>query len=487
MPTLRAEARLESNEFDTSALQVHRVLGREAISQLYRFEIDFIALERAPLPLRDLVGAEASLVFEVEGEEGEEARTVHGMIAEATDLLTSEPGYRSYRIALVPRMHRLALVEFQDVFLRKSVPAVLAQKLSLVGLGGHDVETRLEGAYPEREIVVEYKETDLAFVSRLAEHLGISFFFRDDDGRDQVVFTDHDAGFGLVRADGKVPFHARGEQAGVYALEETARVMPRSFAVKDYNYATPLLNVSGRHTSPVGLAGGVVEYAPNAATPGECDKLAEIRAQERAALHNFFQGESTLFAFHAGLRFTLEGHPGLDGDKELLLVEVTHHFSQPVTLHGAPAEPSYHNTFRAVAAGRSYRPPRVTPKPRIFGLLTAVVEPGPEGVGKHADVDEVGRYTVRFHFDLTPLGERQRSSLPVRMIQPHAGTGYGMHFPLHPGVEVAIAFEDGDPDRPLIVGAVPNAVTASPVTRANAGMSRIQTATGIRVTLRDHL
>ena len=482
MPSVNAEARLESNDFDTSALQIHRVLGREAISQLYRFEIDFVSLEGAPLVLRDLAGAQASLVFEVAGEE---ARTVHGMIAEATDMLTSEPGYRSYRIVLVPRMHRLALVETHDVFLRTSVPAILTQKLELFGLGGDDVETRLSDAYPEREIVVEYKETDLAFVSRLAEHLGISFFFLNDGGRDRVVFTDHDAGFGAVPEDGKVPFHGRGEHAGVYALAETARVMPENFTVIDYSYATPLLDVSGSHTSPVGFAGGVVEYAPNAPTPKECAKLAEIRAQERAALHNFFQGESTRIAFRAGLHFTLEGHPALEGDKDLLVVEVTHHFSQPVALHGAPGESSYHNTFRAVAGG-AYRSPRLTPKPRIFGLLTAVVEPGPDVVGKHADIDEVGRYTVRFRFDTTPPGERPKSSLPVRMIQPHAGTGYGMHFPLHPGVEVAIAFEDGDPDRPLIVGAVPNAVTASPVTAANSGMSRIQTASGIRVTLRDH-
>jgi type VI secretion system secreted protein VgrG len=484
MPSPRVEARLESNDFDTSAVQVGRVLGREAISQLYRFEIDFVTVDRAPLALRDLAGAEASLVFEVEGEEA--ARTIHGMISEATDQLTSEPGHRSYRIVLVPRMHRLALVELQDIFLRMSVPAVIAQKLDLVGLGGNDVETRLVGAYPAREIIVEYQETDLAFVSRLAEHLGISFFFLDDDGRDRIVFTDHDAGFGAVHRNGKVPFQARGEQSGVYALAETARVMPKSFAVTDYNYATPRLDVSGRHDAPLGLAGGVVEYAPNAPTPQECKKLAEIRAQERAALHNFFQGESALFAFRAGLHFTLEGHPGLDGDKELLLVEVTHHFSQSAALHGGVAEQGYHNTFRAVAAGSSYRPPRVTPKPSISGLLTARVEPRDEGVAKQADIDEVGRYTVRFHFDLTPLGERQKSSLPVRMLQPHAGTGYGIHFPLHPGVEVAIAFEDGDPDRPLIVGAVPNAETASTVTRANSGMSRIHTASGIKVTLRDH-
>jgi type VI secretion system secreted protein VgrG len=71
------------------------------------------------------------------------------------------------------------------------------------------------------------------------------------------------------------------------------------------------------------------------------------------------------------------------------------------------------------------------------------------------------------------------------MIQPHAGTGYGMHFPLHPGVEVAIIFIDGDPDRPLILGAVPNPVTPSPVQSANAKESRIQTASGIRLRMID--
>ena len=67
------------------------------------------------------------------------------------------------------------------------------------------------------------------------------------------------------------------------------------------------------------------------------------------------------------------------------------------------------------------------------------------------------------------------------MVQNHAGENYGTHFPLKPGVEVVLGFIDGDPDRPLIVGAVPNPTKPNPVTNANPGVHRIQTSTGIRV------
>jgi type VI secretion system secreted protein VgrG len=142
-------------------------------------------------------------------------------------------------------------------------------------------------------------------------------------------------------------------------------------------------------------------------------------------------------------------------------------------------EPGYTNAFRAIPADRTYRPPRVTPKPRISGLVTGIVDPGPAGPGaKYAQIDEHGRYLVRFLFDTTPPGERPVSRR-VRMVQNHAGENYGTHFPLHPGVEVVVGFVDGDPDRPLIVGAVPNPMKPSPVTHAEAGLHRIRTSTGI--------
>ncbi len=482
-------ARIDSLAFDTSSIEIHRVLGFEQISRPFRFEIEIATPEEAPLVVRDLLGAEASLVFEAGGVD---QRKIHGMIADVTDLLTADHAYRGYRLTLVPRVCRLALIQMQDVFLDLSVPDVVSRKLELVGVGKTDFEFRYLDRYSPRELFIQYKETDLAFVSRLTEHLGIGFFFLHDDGVDRIVFTDHPGGYGRVplpEGARGIPFHHLGDEAGtrerVFALESIARAMPETFMVNDFNYRINA-EVPGSYASPDGLGGGVVEFGENTLSVEESQRLARVRGEERAALHSFYRGESAVLGFSAGLRFVLEGHPRLQGDPELLLVAVEHEFLRPKG-EGASGATSYTNRFRAVEVLSTYRPERVTPKPRIFGVLSAIVEPPLDGtVAKHPKLDDDGRYLVRFTFDPTPLDQRSKWSLPVRMIQAHAGPQYGVHFPLRPGVEVMIVFEDGDPDRPLIAGAVPNVATPSPVQRRHQNESRIQTSSGIRLTIRDY-
>jgi type VI secretion system secreted protein VgrG len=105
-------------------------------------------------------------------------------------------------------------------------------------------------------------------------------------------------------------------------------------------------------------------------------------------------------------------------------------------------------------------------------------------VGRAAPIDAHGRYRVLLPWDLY-AEEGGRASRWVRMAQPHAGPGYGMHFPLHIGTEVLLAHVGGDPDRPVIVAAIPNPDTTSPVTSVNATQSRIQTRSGIVVEFED--
>jgi type VI secretion system secreted protein VgrG len=248
--------------------------------------------------------------------------------------------------------------------------------------------------------------------------------------------------------------------------------------VGDYNYRTPTVDVSGEHEIPKAFGGGVVEYGTHHKTPEEAKKMAEVRAQERFAGQLVYTGRSGVPALSAGMRVTVTDHPD-KGSIDLLITEVKHDARQIVSARSQSGEPGYTNTFRAIPADRTYRPPRVTPKPRIAGLVTGIVDPGPAGPeARYAQIDEHGRYLVRFLFDTTPPGERPVSRR-IRMVQNHAGPNYGTHFPLHPGVEVVIAFVDGDPDRPLIVGAVPNPIKGSPVTHAETGLHRIRTSTGI--------
>jgi len=380
-------------------------------------------------------------------------------------------------------MHRLTLIDTQEVLLNVSIHDVIKRKLGLVGLEGESVKW-LPAEPPLRDIVVEYKETDLAFVSRLAEHAGVSFYFAHDHGEDRIVFADVMESFAIFdQPPAGVPFTQNEAEWGVRVLSRSARAMPETFIVSDYNYRNPLVDISGSHKSDSGLAGGVLAFGENTRSADESSALARIRAEESAANHDFYRGESNVAGFGAGMRFKVHGHPCLDGDPELLLVEVIHTFSRP----SGQAEMSYKNEFRAVPTDRTYRPPRRTPKPRISGVVSALVEPSAtDVVADFPTIDPEGRYTVRFAFDPMPINRRSPSSLPMRMVQLHAGTGYGVHFPLHPGVEVIVAFEDGDPDRPIILGAVPNQVTASPVQEAHQNESRIQTASGIRVTIRDY-
>ena len=466
---------LESGDFPCDDLRVRSFSGKEAISKLFAYDIEVSCPESGGPDPEAMTGAKVALAIErfpgVPGWHG--TRRLHGVVAEVLDLLSEHVDLRVYRLRVVPSAFALTLVETQDIFMNQSVPDIVKGKLDAVNLGDAS-EMRLSGEYPVREFVVQYQESDLAFISRLTEHLGISFFFEHGDAGEKMVFADGRERFGAFDGD-PLPFRTRGEAHGVFSLQARRRMVPAYYAVRDYNYRVPQLDLTGEHELPEGAAGGVIEYGSHHKSPQEGKALAQVRAEERLASQLVYTGRGTAPVLSAGSRVKLDDHPLL-GSVELLVTELEHK-ATPV----GGDEPGYVCSFTAIPADRTYHPPRVTPKPRISGLITGIIDPGPAGPGaKYAQLDEHGRYMVRFLFDTTPPGERP-ASRPVRMIQNHAGEGYGTHFPLKPGVEVVIGFIDGDPDRPLIVGAVPNPIKPSPVTNANPGIHRVKTSTGIVV------
>lgn len=475
------EVRLESKGFPCGHLQIHRLTGREAISQLFEFELEVMSTQPEEPTAAAMSSAPATIVFH---HDHIEVRRIHGMIVEVDEMLETEVETRVYRLKFVPRAFLSTMIETQEIFMDLTVPEIIKQKLELVGLGADDLEFRLLATYPKLEFVVQYKESDLAFISRLAEHVGMSFFFVHDEEHDKMVFTDHKDGFVRVPGHETAHFQPRGEKNDVYHLEGKTRLIPSSYVMQDYNYRKPALDITGSVESALGFAGGVVEHGAHYKTPEAGKALAQIRAEEREATRYVYTGKSEMCWFDAGVRFKLENHQRLEKN-DLLIVEIHHRLIQSVSIHGGATDERYTNTFTAIDGTLTYRPPRITPKPRIHGLLTGVVEQPPENdITNYSVLDDHGRYTIRFLFDTAPAGEH-KASRPVRMIQPHAGPDYGMHFPLKPGIEVLLAFVNGDPDRPLIVGAVPNPETPSPVRRQNSLMNRIKTVSGILVEMKD--
>ena len=472
-----SSVRLESQDFECDNVHVYELRGHERISEPFRFEVDVACLDDEGLDVSSMVAASVTLVF-LEGDT--EVRRLHGQIQTVEDRLETQAKHHSYRLVVVPRLCRLLLIETLDIHIDMSVPDIVRKKLELVSLQ-NTLDDRLIDSYPKREFIVQYRESDLAFLSRLLEHLGISYIFRHDDEEDRVQLVDSAGQFPALGTE--VQFSARGEQSGVHRIVSRTTVIPTTYVVRDYNYRTPQVDIAGQYRADVGYAGGVVEFGNHTKSTSEAERMARVRGEEREARQLVYEGDSDIVAFTAGAKFHLTDHPRLE--EELLVVSVEHRLVQPQMSSGAQTEPpSYRNSFVAIPASRTYRPPRVTPVPRIHGAITGIIERPVGASNRFPLIDEQGRYTVRFVFDTAVPGERQASH-PVRLAQLSAGTRYGTHFPLRPGVEVIVVFIDGDPDRPIIAGAVPNPETSTPVTASEALKSRIKSESGVIIEFSD--
>lgn len=478
MVARRIDAHVESGDEAWVGSRVTRVTGRESLGSPYAFTVELLEEPGSDLEERAAPGTPATLVL---FRDGLEARRIAGIVEAARVHHEGASGRRYHTIELVPSATQLTLVETQDVYLELSTPEIVLQKLELHGFDGGAVASRLRETYPKRELVVQYAESDLVFVSRLAEDAGITLLFDSDhDGAgDRLVLVDATDAFEQLEAP--LPYVDRGEEDGVFELRTERRRIPSSYYVQDHNELTPLLDPVGQHALEGEAAGGIVEYGSHARTPVEAAAIARRRAEERLCRKRIFTMTTTHLGPLVGRRFCISEAPGLDEQERLLGASIEHDLRLPVDGDAPDARPVYRAKLTAVSAEVPFRPARTTPRPRMPGVVTGIVQPGPDGeVGGIARLTEDGRYTIQLHFD-TADRSNQKASHPIRMAQPFAGHGNGMHFPLVPGTEVLVAFTNGDPDRPVIVGALPNPLSPSPVTHKEPTANRITTAGGIGI------
>lgn len=472
---------LESTNADIEALEILRFTATEEMSRLYSVTIDAVAKHHAK-PATDLLGEPATVV--VRSESGEIVRRFAGICANVDEEFhLDDPDRAVYRLRVVPRAHFFTLVRTQEISLDRSVPEILKHKLELVGLE-HEAASHmsLTGEYAKREFVVQFDETDIDFIGRLTEHLGICYFFEQLEDGDRIVFTDHNDRFPVTpHLDGPVPLVARADDRGIHGFRLKTECVPHDYLVMDYNYRTPNTDLTGNGECAQGYLGGIVEYGGHFKTPVEGAALARARAEEAEGRRVVYEGNSGLVPLSVGHRIKLDGHPRLDG-LDIVVTQIDH-TAEP----GPNGGHVYRNRFRAfpLGTGTTYRPPRRTPKPKISGLLTGIVEQRAFGVvERYARIDEQGRYVIRFAYDPTPP-TKIKASHPVRKAEPTVGPDYGMHFPLRPGVEVVMAFVNGDPDRPVILGGLHNTTVPAHVRDANAQINGIKTASGIKMHFKD--
>lgn len=459
-------------------MPVHSIVGEDALSRLFEFTVGVVYRDpkAEPLDLAAFLDAEIAVVFR---RDGVEVRRLYGIVRQVLDRMNhlDEEDVVLYDLVVVPRVWHLACVERFAIYLDKSVPEIFASLLENLDFAeGTDFELRLIGHYPTREFVLQYRETDLAFLMRLAEHVGIAFHFDHSSGVDKLVFTDHAHAFRDLPS-GSLPFNATGKATDVYALDRSFARVPEIAYCLDYDYRQPMLELSAAYQVAEVPTGGIIDYGGNFTSEAEGEALARVRVEERQVAGDVYRGKADVQSLFAGAVVSIHGHSRQV--PSLLVTRAIVEGRQPAS-GLADVEAGYFRVhFDASPSSRTFRPARVTPRPRIHGLLPAVVETDDLGTVLPMPVlDSLGRYRVRFKFDNVASASRHGSHW-VRLAQPLAGPGYGWSFPIRPGVEVMIAFEDGDPDRPVIVGAMHNARLANPVTVLNPSKNRLVSESGV--------
>jgi len=373
-----------------------------------------------------------------------------------------------------------------------SIPDILAEMLEDGGLSSDEYVFKLVDQYKPEEHVCQYQESHLDFISRWMEREGLYYYFEQEENQEKLVITDNRAAqHELVSTP--VRFHAlTGSDVSAKECLQTFlcrhKSLPGTVKFKDHDYSKPRLRVTGSAPITRNGIGDVSVHGARFFTPEAGKRLATLRAEEMLAREVLFTGSGTSFYLRAGYTFALEDHPRASFDAKYLAIDVEHQGNQGAStaelrrLTGLDTDEVYRVDVTAIPATVQFRAELRTAWPRIYGTEHGTIDG--EAESEYAQIDEHGRYVVRFAFDESILGNG-KASTRVRMMQPHGGGVEGWHFPLRKGTEVLFTFLGGDPDRPVIAGVVPNALTPSPVIAGNHTKNVIQTGGRNRLEIED--
>ncbi|HCB9560333.1 TPA: type VI secretion system tip protein VgrG [Escherichia coli] len=480
-----------------SPLDVEHFSGREEMSQTYYYIINFTSTDN-DLDAGLLLRKSATFTMGTGGlKEQVSQKVVHGVITDFRRI-SGSADQAKYQVILEPfiklldRQHRS-----HRFFVNKSVPEVVTEVLQEHGLKGWEFEFRLKKTYPKREQINQYQESDLQFIQRLLAEVGIFYFFtlQPDTQTEVVHFGDSQAAltFDKTLAINSPSGMNDNRADSVWGLNVTHNVAEASVTTKAYNHRE---------------AQYLLQSAPADMTHGDGDGINygevyhyHFRHLERGDKIDPVPETANFYARLGHERYLAEQVriTGNSTDATLAPAQVlTITDSLPPTLPALLRNPvlltcvgfsaSRKDALQVVLKGVPYsevicwRPP-LLPRPKVTGTMTARVTSAKEG-DIYAWQDASGMYRVKFDADRDDKNPGQES-MPVRLAKPYSGDAYGFHFPLIQGTEVAIAFEEGDPDRPYIAHALHDSRHVDHVTDKNGTRNVIRTPANNKLRMED--
>jgi type VI secretion system secreted protein VgrG len=441
--------------------QVFEFRASEALNKTFEVALELVS-ERRDIDLESLLHRPAFLSFCPDGS------GIHGQIYRVAQ---GDSGTRltRYQIVLVPHLAYLAHRHNQRIFQHQSVPQIIAQVLSDHGMQPDAWRFGLSGDYQPRLYCVQFDETDLFFIQRLCEEEGLHFHFQHSRDGHLLVFGDDQSAFPCPAAP--TPYkQGSGMVAEAAVIDRfNVRLETRTTHVsrRDYHFQKPTvqLEAEAKETRLPALE----DYSfPGQFTHRDQGKHLSQRALERhRADYRQGHGRSDQSLMRSGSFVDMSDHPRADCNGLWLLTRIEHIGRQPQVLEESASDPGaddgfsqgYRNHFVATPWDVSFRPALEHRKPRINGNQHAVVTGPP---GEEIYCDAYGRVKVQLLWDREGQLNEQ-SSCWLRVATGWAQDQYGSVQIPRVGMEVLVGFTEGDPDKPFVLGCLPNAVTPVPL------------------------
>lgn len=452
-----------SSPLGENALLFQRMVATEQLGHPFAIDLDLLSEDHG-ITLEKVLGQTFTVRCELPRGG---VRHFSGLVSEFRYAGTSGR-YASYQCRLSPWLWFLSRASNCRIFQHKTVPDILKQVFDDRGFSDYD-RSKLSGSYPQRVYCVQYRESDLDFVSRLMEHEGIHYYFRHAKDKHTLVLFDDNANLDENADYAEVPFYppedARyRERDHVSAWAISGEVQPGTVVLRDFDFEKPSANMEARLSRPHGHAHAAMEvydYPGDYTQKADGDGLSRLRLEQREVGYEQAHGQGDVAGLSPGCLFKLTGHPRDDYNREYVLVSA----SQQVSAEGyesgagpAKSEVTWASTLTAIDKRTPSRSRRLTPRPIVSGPQTAIVT-GP--AGEEIWTDNYGRVKVQFHWDREGQYD-ENSSCWVRVSHPWAGKGWGAVSIPRIGQEVIVEFLEGDPDRPIITGRVYNAESMPP-------------------------
>ncbi len=428
----------------------------EGLSELFEVSIEAVSAQE-DIDFNQIIGQACTVWFE----QFNGADRHFCGIATAAEWVGKNKDLYVYRLTLRPWLWLLGRVSDCRIFHRQRVDAIIREVFSRRGFS--DFRFAITKSYPTIEYCVQYRETDLNFVQRLMEHFGIYYFFEHTAAKHELVLCDSHSSHRPVPGLATVEYYpqewqSRHDRQWLSYWTSGRHLESGIVTLNDYNFETPSADLKAEKAMPEGYSHGSMElYEYPGAYPirGEGEEIAKVRVEAEQARDRRRSASGSAVSLLPGGLVTLGEHPRSSENIEYLVVRCRHSYRAQQYRSGSdPGASPYSGAYEFQASSRPFRAPLITPKPVINGPQTAVVT-GQEG--EEIDVDKYGRILVRFHWD-----REKGRSCRVRVAQVWSSKSWGGQIIPRVGQEVIVEFLEGDPDRPLVTGAVYNADNMPP-------------------------